>query len=72
MAINLSPRVAEGLEKALSQDFYGVENPERMAWVVLVLKKLDDNENWFPHGKWATIQNIESQLDACAEISARR
>ena len=72
MTINLSPRVADGIGKALNQDFYRVETPERMAWAILILKKLDDNEDWFPHGKWAIIQNIEAQLDVCADNCARR
>ena len=66
MTINLSSRAVDGISKALNQDFYRVETPERMAWVSILLKKLDDTEDWFPHGKWGTIQNIDKQIDMCA------
>ena len=64
--INLSSKAADGIGLALDQDFSRVELPDRMAWVVLLLRKIEDNENYFPMGKWATIQSIESQLDAAA------
>ena len=66
-AINLTSRAAEGIGLALHQDFNKVELPERMAWVVLLLRKIEDNEELFPMGKWATIQSIERQLDAAAD-----
>ena len=64
--INLSSQVADGIGLALDQDFNRVELPERMAWVVLLLQKIKDNKKYFPMGKWATIQLIESQLDVAA------
>ena len=64
--INLSSRVADGIGLALDEDFNRVELPERMAWTVLLLRKLPDNKEYFPRGKWATIQSIESQLDLAA------
>ena len=57
---------ADGIGLALDQDFNRVELPERMAWVVLLLRKIEDNETYFPSGKWATIQFIESQLEKAA------
>ncbi|MDR5729689.1 MAG: hypothetical protein RB191_19915 [Terriglobia bacterium] len=63
MTISLSNSAAEGIGKALDQDVYGVETAERMAWLVLLLKKCEDRPEWFPRGKWATIQHIESQLN---------
>ena len=69
-SISLSPRTAQGLSRVGIGDFYGVETPERMAWVVLVLKRVDDREQIFPRGKWATIQEIERQLDECADLAA--
>jgi len=65
-SIEMSGKVAEALSSALDQDFNRVELPERMAWILLILKKLPDTESIFPHGKWATIQNIEGQLDGAA------
>ena len=64
--IEISNKVAEALSIALGQDFNRVEQPERMAWVILVMKKLPDSEVTFPHGKWATIQAIENQLERAA------
>lgn len=53
-------------------DFSKVETPERMAWVVLVLRALPDAPGRFPHGKWGTIQAIETQLIECAATEAER
>jgi len=65
--VALSASAAKGISKALDQDVYGVENAERMAWLVLLLKKCEDRAEWFPKGKWATIQHIESQVDAAVD-----
>jgi hypothetical protein len=65
-SIQLSHTVADGLSLALNQDVNTFESLERMAWIVLVLKQLDDTDEWFPRGKWATIQSIECQLDMAA------
>ncbi len=65
--VALSPSAAKGISKALDQDVYGVENAERMAWLLLLLKKCEDLPEWFPKGKWATIQDIESQVDAAVD-----
>jgi hypothetical protein len=63
--ITLLPKTAEAIGNALDQDFNTVETPERMAWIVLLLKRLPDEK--FPHGKWGTIQSIEYQLKECAD-----
>jgi hypothetical protein len=65
-SIEMSGVVANALSCALRQDFCRVESPERMAWIVLLLKKFSDTEVIFPRGKWATIQDIEGQLDKAA------
>ena len=65
--INLTSKAAEGMECALDQDFNRVETPERMAWIALLLRRIVDTEEFFPMGKWATIQSIESQLNAAAD-----
>jgi hypothetical protein len=64
--VTLTARTAEALSNLGIGDFNGVEQPERMAWVVLVLRKLKDQPIVFPRGKWATIQEIERQLDHAA------
>jgi len=35
---------------------------EEWAWILLILRDLDDRPEWFPAGKSATIQAIESQV----------
>ena len=69
--ITISSQVADALTLLDLGDFNRVEAPERMAYVLLILKKLDDRPEWFPRGKWATIQAIEAQLDACADEQAK-
>ena len=61
--VTLSGTTAEAIGHALDQDVYPVENASRMAWLVLLLKKCEDRPEWFPRGKWATIQHIEQQID---------
>ena len=65
--IKLTSFTAEGLERALGQDFHRHELPDRMAWVVWQLKEIEDKPEFFPCGKWATIQEIERQLEKAAE-----
>jgi len=66
MSIHISKRTAEALSKIGMGDFYIWEPKERMAYVVLVLKKLPDSADIFPAGKSATIQHIEYELDKLA------
>ena len=65
-SVNLSSIAAGGISLGINQDMLRVETPERMAWIVWLLKTLDDTEDVFPLGKWATIQNIEAQLEQIA------
>jgi len=65
--ISLFSKTVEGMELALGQDFNRTETPERMAWIVLLLKRVPDGDKYFPFGKWATIQSIEEQLEKAAE-----
>jgi len=64
-SILLSSAVADALSRIGIGDFNGVELPERMAYVSLILRRLEDREELFPRGKWATIQEIERQVDTC-------
>lgn len=36
--------------------------PEHWAWLVYQLKEAEDRSEWFPKGKYATIQVIEEYL----------
>lgn len=63
--ITMLPRTAEAIGHALKQDFNTTETPERMAWILLLLKQLPDEV--FPYGKWATIQSIKRQLEECVD-----
>jgi hypothetical protein len=63
---SLTPVAQDGLRKwALDQrmllDAIGM-NPAEWAWIVMQLKAAADRPEWFPHGKWATIQFIEMEL----------
>jgi len=61
--VALTQSAADGIGLALDQDFNKVESLERMAWIVLLLKRVEDKDEFFPMGKWTTIQSIEQQLD---------
>jgi hypothetical protein len=65
--VSLSPAAAKGVGSALDQDVYEVESAERMAWLAVLLRKCEDRSDWFPRGKWATIQHIEGQVDQAAD-----
>lgn len=69
--IRLSQRTADALSALGLGLFTPCEQPERMAWVVLVLRKMRDEAHVFPRGKWATIQAIEGQLEQAAATRAR-
>lgn len=71
-SINLSQKAADGISLALDQNFNKIELPDRMAWIVLLLRKIEDKDEYFPMGKWATIQSIEGQLDAAANQEIQR
>lgn len=70
-----SSKVIEGLAemtRVLLADNYDeviqtyVDVPTSL-FVVEIAKRAEDNSDWFPRGKWATIQHIEGKIDA--EIS---
>ena len=69
-SVEISGRTADGLGRALDQDFCRIESPERMAWIVWLLRRLEDRPEWFPRGKWATVQEIERQLGLIADYIA--
>ena len=61
--VHVLPATAAFLSSLGLGDFTESESPERMAEVARVLRQLDDGPGRFPHGKWATIQSIEQQVD---------
>ena len=70
-SVSLSGRTADALNLLGIGDFQKVMLPENIAFTVLILRRLEDREEWFPSGKWATIQEIERQLGKCADAIAR-
>lgn len=65
-SVQLLSSTATALDSLGLCDIGRVNSVEPMAWLILVLRHLPDDESIFPHGKWATIQSIEQQLDAAA------
>jgi hypothetical protein len=70
--VSISAEAAAGLTRIGIGDFYEAETPERMAWISLILARLEDRPEWFPRGKWATIQNIDRQLAEVAKDCASK
>lgn len=69
--IALTEKTAQALSNLKLGKFGTSEDPERMAWIVLILRKLKDEPHVFPRGKWPTIQEIERQLEHHAVIAAK-
>ena len=64
--IELSAKTADALDELVCPvACVNVDLPS-MAWLSLVCRHLPDEERYFPKGKWATLQHIDSQLDAAA------
>lgn len=40
--------------------------PQWVCWLTEILKQSDDDEQLFPHGKWATIQHLQGKVAAIA------
>lgn len=69
----LSPVAQEGLQKwaretgrsfpAYSHDPEAIDAAaEFWAWVWFQAREAEDKPEWFPHGKWATLQVLEQWL----------
>lgn len=64
-----SPQTQDGL-RLWCQEAHGVEpswlnnlkSPDDWAWLYFLLKASEDRVEWFPRGKWATLQHLESIL----------
>lgn len=70
--IELSPLAAEGLSRIGIGDFDRFTDPTRMGCVVFVLPHIPDAPDFFPKGKWATIQEIQRQLNQYGLAIAQR
>lgn len=66
-SVRLSASSAAGASLALQQDIHVWTDNERMAWFLMLLRRCEDKEEFFPRGKWATIQEIENQLNREAD-----
>ena len=67
--ISTRDRVLDGLrdmlESAIGQHEYVfsyVELPVALL-IIEAAKRAQDKDEWFPHGKWATIQSIQGAVD---------
>ena len=65
--VSISGVTAEGLSAIGIGDIGTCETVERMSFVVAILRRLPDRDEWFPRGQWATIQRIEEQIDAAID-----
>lgn len=45
--------------------------PQWLAWLITLLRELDDEADVFTHGKWATIQRMEAILAEAAKVELR-
>jgi len=74
----LSPEAQDGLRKwaAFQHDdllFDAISSvPQERAWIWFQLCAAEDRPEWFPKGKWATIQHIATILDEEADATRIR
>lgn len=67
-----SPKVLNGLERMLDSAEEGLGSLTESTWIsvdnalliVEIAKRSEDTAEFFPHGKWATIQAIQDRVDA--------
>lgn len=67
-SVSISRETAVALSSLGLGEVQQVEPAERMAWIVRVMRVLPDKPEWFPKGKWATIQHIEEQITDAAGV----
>jgi len=61
--IKVSPETADALSTLGLGDVYTIMTAERAAFLALIMIHLPDRPEWFPKGKWATIQHVAKQLE---------
>ena len=63
----LTQYVVDGLNRIGIGEFTIHETPERMAWIVEILARIEYKSEWFPGGKWATLHTIRHQVEYAAK-----
>lgn len=64
-----SDRVRDGLESmltaAIGEHGYGLRfvQPELALLVIEAAKRAEDRDDWFPRGKWATVQAMQERTE---------
>ena len=67
--LSQSSRVLDGLQDMMTaaigaHDYvYGHVDVQIALLVIEAAKRAEDREEWFPHGKWATIQSMQSATE---------
>jgi hypothetical protein len=75
---DLSPLTYQALQHLTSvRDWAEIQpymEPELVAWLVYRLEVEPDHEDYFPSGKWATIQRLQDMLrkEAAQDAALRR
>ena len=71
---SLSPLTYRALEGLSEQrgwpDMQVYMEPQDVAWLTFRLKYVEDSEEDFPHGKWATIQRLQQMVEDAARADA--
>jgi hypothetical protein len=65
--VSISDQSAEAFNRLGLGDFYTIMPARDMAFLAIILPMLDDRPEWFPKGKWATIQHIQQQITDISE-----
>jgi len=47
-------------------------DPQNCAWLYFILRAAEDYSDYFPRGKWATLQRLEQVLDTCSVAEVDR
>lgn len=67
--VSSSSRVIDGLRHMMTKADDAAElvqthvDVSTALLIIELAKRADDRDEWFPHGKWATIQNVQSATD---------
>lgn len=70
--VHLTTITVDGLNTLNIGDFQRVNDWEWMSSRVKILKYIPDDEKIFPRGKWATIQEMERQIEENAKYRAEQ
>ncbi len=67
--VELLPSTAEALDGVVCHVGRVNASLGDMAWLALVCRDLPNTEEYFPRGKWATIQRLDEQLHVAAKAA---